>query len=45
MSWYIFFIVWGAVLGYCVYEFLTAPLIEYEKETTNGSTNIGTTTE
>lgn len=28
MGWYIFFVIWGAAFAYCVYEFLTTPLIE-----------------
>jgi hypothetical protein len=32
MGWYIFFVIWGAALAYCIYELLTAPLIEDEKK-------------
>lgn len=38
-----FFVVWGAALAYCVYELVTAPLIE-DEEDTNSSTDTSVAT-
>lgn len=32
MGWYIFFVVWGVTLVYCLYELLTAPLIKDDEK-------------
>ena len=37
MFWYIFFAIWTAAVVYCIYEYITAPLVEDEKETTDTS--------
>jgi hypothetical protein len=32
MGWYIFFVVWGVIFVYCLYELLTAPLIKDDEK-------------